>query len=203
MKRAFQLEWSCSCGGLRGRVAGKVANRGVCYCHDCQLFATYLGRAEDILDAHGGSAILQVAPNCVSFASADKLAAVCLYPDNKRRVLRYFASCCKSPVGNAPSSYKLPMVGLLECSLSAPSGSIDEALGPVEFAVNRKGATGDRASMPDIPSLSKLGIARVIGQVIGNRIRGRYKGSPFFDAATGEPSCDVHNLTEAERGALL
>ena len=59
---------SCSCGEVRGLVTGvspNTVNRVVCYCDDCQAFLHHLGRA-DLLDAHGGIDIVQVAPACAS-----------------------------------------------------------------------------------------------------------------------------------------
>ncbi len=55
----------CSCAALRGTALGVSANRGnrvVCYCDDCQSFAYFLGRADQILDAHGGTDIFQTSP---------------------------------------------------------------------------------------------------------------------------------------------
>jgi hypothetical protein len=62
-------ELSCRCGTVRGRVAEaspSSVNRIVCYCVDCQAFAHHLRRA-DVLDAHGGSDIVQVAPARLTF----------------------------------------------------------------------------------------------------------------------------------------
>ena len=59
----------CRCGEVSGRVSGaspSKLNRVVCYCSDRQAFAHYLGRA-DLLDAQGGSNIVQAAPASVTF----------------------------------------------------------------------------------------------------------------------------------------
>ena len=59
-----RAEFRCRCGEVRGFVADaspRTVNRVVCYCDDCQAFAHRLGRA-DLLDAHGGSDVVQVAP---------------------------------------------------------------------------------------------------------------------------------------------
>jgi len=47
-------------------VSPSTVNRAVCYCDDCQAFLHHLGRA-DLLDAHGGIDIVQVAPARLSF----------------------------------------------------------------------------------------------------------------------------------------
>jgi len=65
-----EVEVRCRCGEVRGVVANaspRTVNRVVCYCDDCQAFAHQLGRA-DLLDAQGGTDIVQVAPAAVSFA---------------------------------------------------------------------------------------------------------------------------------------
>ena len=54
-----------------------TVNRVVCYCDDCQAFLHYLKRA-DLLDAHGGTDIVQVyseaPPRLVGFARVDVAA---------------------------------------------------------------------------------------------------------------------------------
>ena len=65
----MNAELRCSCGQVRGHVADpspRTVNRVVCYCADCQAFAHRLGRA-DLLNAQGGSDIVQVAPAALTF----------------------------------------------------------------------------------------------------------------------------------------
>ena len=59
----------CRCGKVRGRVVDPApgnVNRMVCYCDDCQTFLHYLKRA-DLLDEHGGTDVVQVAPARLRF----------------------------------------------------------------------------------------------------------------------------------------
>src|SRR5262249_31767225 len=96
-------ELRCRCGGVRGRVkdaAPQTVNRLVCYCDDCQAFAHHLGRA-DLLDPHGGTDIVQVAPASVAFdEGADRIEGVRLGP---KGLYRWYAKCCNTPVGNTVS----------------------------------------------------------------------------------------------------
>jgi hypothetical protein len=65
----MDAELQCRCGEVRGRLTGaspRTVNRMVCYCDDCQAFLHHLGRA-DLLDAHGGTDVVQVAPSSLSF----------------------------------------------------------------------------------------------------------------------------------------
>jgi hypothetical protein len=67
MSTSAELRFGC--GQVRGIVADAspvAANRVVCFCEDCQAFAHQLGRA-DLLDAQGGSDIVQVAPASLTF----------------------------------------------------------------------------------------------------------------------------------------
>jgi Family of unknown function (DUF6151) len=61
---AKEVQVRCRCGevvGVVANVAPRKVNRVVCHCDDCQAFAHRLGRA-DLLDEHGGSDIIQIAP---------------------------------------------------------------------------------------------------------------------------------------------
>src|SRR2546428_13664147 len=96
---SLDAELSCRCGQVRGRVknAGpRTVNRIVCYCDDCQAFLHHLGRA-DLLDAHGGTDIVQVAPSSLAFRrAAEKIVGVRLSPTG---LSRWYAPCCSAPPG--------------------------------------------------------------------------------------------------------
>ena len=66
----------CRCGTLKGYVSqpGSV-NRAVCYCRDCQAFAHFLGRANEILDSKGGSDVVQTTPLRVTFTDGVEMLA--------------------------------------------------------------------------------------------------------------------------------
>jgi hypothetical protein len=73
----------CKCGAVRGRFTDyrrDRSNRVTCYCDDCQAFARWLGRP-DVLDAHGGSDIVQVAPAALTYdTGAEHLRCMQLGP---------------------------------------------------------------------------------------------------------------------------
>src|ERR1700761_5845308 len=95
----------CSCGKLQGHVShpGR-AGRGVCYCRDCRAFAHFLGRPGDILDAQGGTDVMATLPSYVTFTQGkDKLACMSL---SERGMLRWYASCCNTPIGNTMRNIK-------------------------------------------------------------------------------------------------
>lgn len=109
---------SCRCGEVRGLVASvspHTVNRVVCYCDDCQAFLHHLGRAE-LLDAHGGTDIIQIAPASLSFVQGEKrIVGLRLGP---KGLSRWYTSCCRTPVGNTVGP-AIPFVGIVATTCSA------------------------------------------------------------------------------------
>src|SRR5512138_1633896 len=105
------LELGCRCGqlhGWAGRVSRTQVNRTVCYCDDCQAFLYYLGRS-DLLDTHGGTDIVQVPPNVISFdRGLENIVAVRL---SEKGMHRLYASCCKTLLGNTLDT-SVPFIGM-------------------------------------------------------------------------------------------
>ncbi|AGP33965.1 hypothetical protein BE04_33810 [Sorangium cellulosum] len=195
------IELQCRCGKLHGWLrdaSPSTVNRAVCYCADCQAFLHHLGRA-DLLDEHGGSDIVQVPPSAISFdRGTEVIAAVRLTP---RGLYRWYASCCKTPLGNTPTP-RLPVLGIAtELFRQAPSASpCDEVFGPPRGGIFGKFAIGEPPPgtvKPNVPLL-----ARTIGKVLGWKISGKTWPHPFFDRASGNPKYPVTVLPQAERDAL-
>ncbi len=192
-------ELHCRCGEIHGRVKGasaQTANRVVCYCDDCQAYLHHLGRA-DLLDAHGGTDIVQVAPASLTFdRGAERIVGLRLTP---KGLYRWYASCCKTPLGNT-SGPALPFVGIpaqtFEGSETGPDDLFGKPIGAIlgKYAIGTapKGSTG----------LNPRLLARAVRMVLGWRLRGKTWPHPFFDRATRRPSRAVTTLSHAERDAL-
>jgi hypothetical protein len=197
MGRDIELE--CLCGAVHGLardVSAKTANRVVCMCADCQSFAHHLGRA-DLLDAHGGSDIIQLAPDAVSFdRGTDKIAALRLGPKGP---YRWYATCCKTPLGNTAKP-SLPFVGIVyEAFREARDPQRrDEVFGPSRASMYGRDAIGEPP-----PGSTKLNIgflAHTLRMILGWKLRGRAWPHPFFDRAS-EPKFPVSVLSREERDA--
>ncbi len=97
---AKEVQVRCRCGEVVGVVTNaspQKVNRVICYCDDCQAFAHQLGRA-DLLNAQGGSDIVQVAPASLTFIKGqNRIAGVRLTP---KGLFRWHTTCCNTPVGN-------------------------------------------------------------------------------------------------------
>ena len=208
----------CRCGTLKGLVQNpRGANRAICYCRDCQAFAHFLGRPGEVLDERGGTDVIQVLPRNVVFTQgAEALACMRLTP---KGLVRWYAGCCKTPIGNTLATPKMSFIGLVHTCLEAPSEALDpaagdasppagksaskaldEVFGPVRCWVNPDGAKGE-------PKPKAAGLWHVLGWFFGTVVRARFNGdyrqTPFFDVAAGKPVVAPRILTEAEHADLM
>ena len=181
---AVDLPLRCGCGAWRGvlrSVAPGRGNRCVCYCDDCQSFAFYLGRADSILDAHGGTDIFQTSPARLEITSGHEHFA-CMRLRPRSRVVRWFASCCRTPIGNTPAEAGVPLVGVIHScmDLEATGHSADALLGPVRGSAFPRFSRGEPAQLPK--KLGVLHILRMVGIILAARLRREQRRSPFFHA---------------------
>ncbi len=120
----------CRCGSLKGHVIDpKRVNRCVCYCRDCQAFAHFLGRPDEILDAKGGSEIIQTIPANVIFTQGQETLACVRLTQNG--LLRWYASCCNTPIGNNVANFKVSFIGLVHNCVQGAETSLDDTFGPI------------------------------------------------------------------------
>ena len=184
----------CRCGQVSGSVTNAsptTVNRAVCYCNDCQTFAHQIDRA-DVLDAHGGSDIVQVAPSTLTFdRGADKIVGLRLSP---KGLYRFYTTCCHTPVGNAVSP-AVPFVGILAHAFESP----DEAFGKPVGGFFGKFAIGTPPPGTVKPNVRLL--ARGVRRILGWKLRGNAWPNPFFDRSTKKPSPPVSVISRAERDA--
>jgi hypothetical protein len=185
----------CKCGTVRSQLETTgVNNRLICYCTDCRAFARFLGRDADVLDKQGGTEIVQVAQPRLRFSQgANRIAAVRL---SEKGMIRWYASCCKTPIGNTMSNPKISFVGLIHSSLDRAQMNRD--FGTTIAILNTDTALGD--TKPTQRGLLGV-IARFIWIVFTTRISGRYKSSQLFDNS-GSPRVIPTVLTPQELAHL-
>lgn len=195
------IELGCRCGSIHGwarATAPNAVNRAVCYCDDCQAFLHYLERA-DLSDAHGGTDVVQLPPSAVAFdQGAERIVGVRL---TAKGMYRWYASCCKTPLGNTLT----PMVAVIGMPLEVFQGAPDAERRDAVFGKPR-GFVGGKFALGGTPAgMSKfpaLKFAAVILRVIGWKLGGRAWPHPYFDQATGSARYPVTILTPGERDAL-
>jgi len=196
------LPLRCRCGRMRG-VASDVSSstgfRVVCYCKDCQAFARFLERA-DVLDPAGGTDIFQMPPGRVKLTAGTD-AMRCLRLSNK--VLRWYSDCCRTPIANTAARPHFPVIGVVHSFMDheAHGRSRDEVLGPPLCRIYERSAVGPLPpNAPDPPSLGVF--ARRASRMLGWRVRGLDRPTPFFDDRTKAPRAVPRVLTRSERAAL-
>ena len=184
------LSLSCSCGQIQAVIRAGSAGRGTrlsCYCNDCQAFAHFLGRAGEILDAHGGSDIYQISPAQLQFTRGiEQLACVRLRP---KGLLRWYAGCCKTPFGNTMPTPNIPFAGMVTSCIQRRGGvSLDSLIGPPGKGVYGRFAKGDRSAVNAYDSAPLAMIVSTLGKVLWRRLRGDHRRSPLFDKRSGQPA---------------
>ena len=180
----------CSCGSFRAQlnnVGPKHGSHVICYCKSCQAFTHYLGKADEVLDEQGGTEIYQASPGRLEILEGKEHLA-CVHLTDKP-TLRWYADCCKTPLGNTLATSKLPFIGIIHSCLeySEETSGLDSLIGPVRGRVNGEGAYGDTSGLK-ISKSSPLSLYwRFIMILLGTKLRGEHKKNPLFDPETGRP----------------
>ncbi|MFP5391307.1 MAG: DUF6151 family protein [Gammaproteobacteria bacterium] len=172
----------CTCGQLQGYIeSGHVAARALCYCRDCQAYARFLDGGT-ILDAQGGTEVVATLPKAVHFTQGEaQLACMSLKP---KGLYRWYAKCCRTPIGNTPRPQKVAYAGMVRACLAATDEELKQALGDVRVPVNTESARGPVKSNGLRFVAAGLKISRM---VLGARLSGAYKQNPFYKGDTNVP----------------
>lgn len=186
---------SCECHTVQGHVLpGATASRVLCYCKDCQAFARYLNAQDTVLNVQGGTHIVQLAASRVVITQGlSHIAAIRL---SERGLIRWYASCCNTPIGNTLPTNQLPFVGLID-------NILNQAAIPKDFpgkiaVVHTQSAMGHpKPSAHGLPGT----MWRFLRIVAKARMSGAYKQSPFFDD-NGKPIVEPVVLSDEERKKL-
>lgn len=181
----------CSCGAVSGQLKGNgTSNRVVCYCSDCRAFAYFLGRAGEVLNAQGGTEIVQVAqPRLVFSQGKEHLAAVRL---SEKGLIRWYTACCNTPIGNTLSTPRVPFIGLVHSALDR--SRMDDDFGKSVANVNTGSATG--GSQPKSNGLF-VSVLKFFWIVLSTHISGQHRKSELF-SESGAPIVRPMVLTAEE-----
>ena len=194
---SMNMAVKCTCGLLEGVVQlqpNRPGKRLVCHCNDCQAFARYLERADEILDAHGGTDIFQISPSELELKDGvDQVACVRLTPTG---MLRWYASCCRTPIANTSATPGLPVVGMINvfAHTSNSPAEVDAFQGPAKLRIYARHAGGDQSTLDAHDAMPAALIAGTMWKLLQRRLRGEHRKSPFFDQA-GRPIAPAHVLS--------
>jgi hypothetical protein len=157
-----------------------------------------LGREREILDLQGGSDVIQTLPMNVTFTQGiEALACMRL---TEKGMLRWYASCCNTPIGNTLQSYKFSFVGLLRTCLETPGRPLQDSFGAIRAWANTKGAKGNPK-----PKTAGMGatILWFLATTLKARLNGSYKRTPFFLVDKGTPIVPPRVLSSEELANLM
>jgi hypothetical protein len=171
--------FSCECGLVAGEISNSdelVGLRFSCMCKDCQNYAHFLGKADQVLDKSGGTEVVAVFPKLIAFTKGfENIRGNKLTTESG--TFRWFSQCCKSPIANSMSS-KAGYIGLYTQRLSLADR---ESLGPI--CVRANGESGIPPLPPGTSQKFPLKWAFVtIRQIFRGRLKGLMRPNPFFDS---------------------
>lgn len=194
----MQHKLACRCEKIQGALElGGPSNHCICYCRDCRAFARFLDPKAESLDAQGGTQIVQILPRDLHFSSGAHLLACVRLSENG--LLRWFASCCRTPIGNTANTPTMSFVGLIHSCLGVNTQSLELAFGPVSTVVHTKSALG--SPQPIERGLPRA-MARIAWWMLKARLSGDYRKTPFFRPDDGLPAVQPVVLNPDETARL-
>jgi len=184
----------CRCGTLQGELLRPDKTlRAVCYCIDCRTYAHALGDAARTLDENGGTEVVATQARYVRFtAGAGSLACISL---TGRGLLRWYTSCCRTPVANTPRDMRLPYAGVMHTCLAGTASERARAFGPVRLRVNTHHAGG---AVPPPRFWEWAALLRTGPGLLWSRLSGGWRETPFFDTASERPRAEPRVLDAAQ-----
>ena len=189
----------CRCGCLQGKIEDvSQSSRVRCYCEDCQAFAHFLGKEGEILDRYGGTDIVQTLPKNIEFTQGTEVLACMRLTETG--LLRWYTTCCNTPIGNTLPNYKMSFIGLIHNCLAPSETTLENSFGTSITQVNTTDAKGD------IPENPIDFISTVIGnltRILKARLNGNYKQTPFFLVDSGAPIVTPKILNHQEYKDLM
>ncbi|ESA33715.1 preprotein translocase subunit [Leptolyngbya sp. Heron Island J] len=110
-------------------------------------------------------------------------------------LLRWYTTCCNTPIGNTLPIYKMSFIGLIHTCLESSEITLDNAFGATCVHVNTTYSQGEiKANPVDLI----VTIIRNVTRVFRARIDGSYKQTPFFLADSGIPIVSPKILSHQE-----
>lgn len=177
----MDCQLQCKCGNVQGQlhdVRPATVTRAVCYCKFCQAYQTHLGNADTILDAQGGTDIIQISPRQIIITSGiDNVHCIKL---TEKGAFRFYAKCCNTPIANTAQNLNIPFAAVNPAFVVdvREASQRDAILGPVSFRVNGRGEAYEKLDKTDAWSRRKT-LLKIAFRMVLMAIRKDVKQSPF------------------------
>ena len=165
----------CRCGQFEAEVTDISAdgtNRVICYCESCRKFATTLDR-QDVLEEGGGTDLVMVGAGQLRIVKGSEFLVPMRLTE--KGPLRWYASCCDTPIGNTAGTPAVPFISLVRRGVDLP----EEPVGPVRAQLHRKSALAHVAPVGEGRGLAAV-LLRFGRIVLAARGRGDHRRNPFF-----------------------
>ncbi|WP_397533158.1 DUF6151 family protein [Roseateles sp.] len=184
----------CKCGAVRGQIShAERAIRGVCYCKDCRAYASHLGIQSLTHDALGGADFVATLAKYVTLS--DGLQHLACLSLSSSGLMRWYAKCCDTPIGNTPRNWKVAYVGSVRTCLDSEPGAYERSFGDVQMRTNTASA---KQAPPGLALKTISTLAGFIPRLVAGSVTGAYKATPFFTSA-GTPVATPTVLSREER----
>ena len=152
-----------------------------------------------MLDPAGGTDIFQMPPARVKLTEGtDAIRCISL----SKNVLRWYADCCRTPIGNTAADPRFPIVAIIHAFMDHEVGRPpEEVLGLPICRIHERSAVGPLP--PDAPPPPSFGVfVHRASRLLRWFVWGLNRPTPFFDERTKAPRVVPQVLTGSERGAL-
>lgn len=184
------ITFQCRCGKVAGHILGTHPDDGMhlaCHCPDCAAADRHFGKPDPGTE---GVEIYWASPDALVIEKgADTIEALCL--TEEPRLLRWYASCCDTPLFNTQPTRSIFLIGMHADVLPE-----DLDLGPVAaraFVPKPGGGATHQGAF-------KM-MRFVLGQTLGAHLRRKMARHPLFDPKTRAPIRTPTPLTPKERAA--
>ena len=117
----------------------------------------------------------------------------------ERGLLRWYAKCCNTPIGNTLPDHRQAFVGIIHSCLGHDRQAIERGFGPVTARLNTAAARGASVKMHGLFST----LVRIGAIILRGRIDGSYRQTPFFVAEVGTPVAIPKILPSQQREHLM
>ena len=181
------LPFACTCRELQGElrdIAPADYTHIVCHCADCRSAYTHLGMADP--EKVG---ILQTSQDKVHVTRGGEHLRV--FRNSPRGPLRWYATCCDTPLFFTMPKARLVHVGVNTDRLEGADLGRVQAEG---FVPDGKGGTRHKGALTMV--------TRMATRIAAKNLNGSWRDTPFFDA-DGDPTVEPAILTREERAAAL
>jgi hypothetical protein len=157
------------------------------------MYAHFLGNSAQVLDEHGGTDVVPTMPRNVRFTQGiESLACMRL---TEKGLMRWYAKCCNTPIGNTSPNFKFAFVGLLHNCLENDGASLDQSFGPPRMRSYTRSAR-NHSTLKDQGIFGTL--AKFAAMLLRERFNGGYKLTPFFHVDSGAPIVVPYVLSKQE-----